>query len=62
MYMLRSPRRTHSYIFFCVRTVFRAAVNRQDEFDGDPDFDDDDKHLRADFESTQDAENSRGIR
>ena len=55
MYRMLAPRRTHSYIFFCVRTVFRAAVNRQDEFDGDPDFDDDDKDLRADFESTQDV-------
>ena len=55
MYRMLSPRRTRSYIFFYIRIVFYAAMNRQDDFDGDPDFDDDGKDLRADFESTQDV-------
>ena len=40
-----APRRTHSYIFFYVRTFFRAATNRQDDFDGDFNTN---KDLRAD--------------
>ena len=40
-----SPRRTRSYIFFCIRIVFHAATNRQDDFDGDFNTN---KDLRAD--------------